>query len=123
NARHENTSQVAISRHTCERNLLRAQSFAHRDHGRCAGAAVISGEVFESLTAFGRGIDGATDSALAGVIDSAKRHDQVFQAQNWAASGDADDVALVIDLPAFARAGDDDVVFFRVDEHALNTLN
>ena len=74
------------------------------------------------LNAFLRRVDRATDARLGRCRGSPQRREQVVQEQHGLAGGDADDIAVRVDPPAFAKTDEHDVFLLGVDEHIANVL-
>ena len=90
----------------------------------CGSVIVRSVAAYASnrCAAFRRRIDRAGDAALGGLPRRPQGDDQIVQQHHRPAGRCADDVVAIVDLPALARPGQDDVPLLGIDEHVLDAL-
>ena len=72
--------------------------------------------------AFSGRIDRATDARPGRRFGGPQRGEQIIEQQDGLAGGDADNTAVVVDPPALAKTGEDDVFLFGVDEDIADVL-
>ena len=122
--RHHDLCEVTGRRNALQRDRLRTKLLFD---GRDGIVGVANGGqrayvLLQTLHAFLRGIDRATDTASAACSAAAQGDQQVFQQHYGAAGRGAYDAAAFVDLPTFAETGQDDVLFLRVNKHVFHAL-
>src|SRR5581483_6238756 len=108
-----------------DRDVLLAECLldgGDRGFGIGADVVLFGQDRANTADAFGRRVDRAGNAAVARRFGRTERSYQLVELQYRQAGLRTDDGSLVVDLPAFSRSGEDNVMMFLIDEDVLDAL-